>query len=252
MEKMISPRTTFQRQVLDQLGSDICSGRYMPGQTLPRESELCERFALSRTVIREAVKSLAAKGMLVVQRKVGTLVLASSEWNLFDPDIIAWCSQASGINREMSRDIIELRLIIEPAAARLAALHASDEDRRVLRTAFRNMERAVADEGDYVAADLAFHSAIFASSGNQFVGQMKTTLSAILRQGFEIMSQKPDGPRQSLPIHEALCRSIEDGKPDAAGKAAFALLEQAAIDLQECLDREAAEASCDSAARPFR
>ena len=75
METTISPRTTFQRQVLDQLGLDICSGRYAPGQTLPRESELCERFALSRIVIREAIKSLAAKGMLEVRRKLGTRVL---------------------------------------------------------------------------------------------------------------------------------------------------------------------------------
>ena len=84
---MTTPRTTFQRQVLDRLGLDICTGRYKPGQILPSESELCERFSFSRIVIREAVKSLAAKGMLEVRRKVGTLVLDPSEWNLFDPDI---------------------------------------------------------------------------------------------------------------------------------------------------------------------
>ena len=115
-----APRTTFQRQVLDRLGLDICTGRYRPGQILPSENELCERFAFSRIVIREAVKSLAAKGMLDVRRKVGTLVLGPSEWNLFDPDIILWRTQTSGADREMSRDLMELRGIVEPAAARMA------------------------------------------------------------------------------------------------------------------------------------
>ena len=128
-----APRTTFQRQVLDRLGLDICTGRYRPGQILPSENELCERFAFSRIVIREAVKSLAAKGMLDVRRKVGTLVLGPSEWNLFDPDIILWRTQTSGADWEMSRDLMELRGIVEPAAARLAALRATDDERQVIR-----------------------------------------------------------------------------------------------------------------------
>ena len=239
-ETMTAPRTTFQRQVLDQLGLDICTGRYQPGQILPSENELCERFAFSRIVIREAVKSLAAKGMLDVRRKVGTLVLGPSEWNLFDPDIIVWRTQTSGADREMSRDLMELRGIVEPAAARLAASRASENDLRAIRAAFEDMKRAVAGECDYVAADLAFHSAIFAASGNQFVSQMRIALSAILRRGFEIVSQKPGGPEDSLPAHEALCRCIEQRDAEAAARAAFVLIEHATNDLKECLQLEGA------------
>jgi len=236
-----SPRTTFQRQVLDRLGMDICSGHYAPGQILPAENELCERFSFSRIVIREAVKSLAAKGMLEVRRKVGTQVLAPSEWNLFDPDIIAWRTRMSGADREMSRDLMELRSIVEPAAARLAAQRATDDERKALRAAFEGMRRAVDGDGDYVSADLAFHTAILASSGNQFVRQMKVGLSAILRRGFEIVSQKPGGPKGSLAAHEALCRCIEEGDAEGAEKAAFALIEHATHDLQECLGDEPAD-----------
>lgn len=238
-EIMATPRTTFQRQVLDRLGLDICTGRYQPGQILPSESELCERFAFSRIVIREAVKSLAAKGMLDVRRKVGTMVLGPSEWNLFDPDIIVWRTQTSGADQEMSRDLMELRGIVEPAAARLAALRATDDERKTIREAFEGMRRAVDGDGDYVSADLAFHTAILASSGNQFVRQMKVGLSAVLRRGFEIVSQKPGGPRESLPAHEMLCRHIVEGDADAAQKAALALIDHATKDLRQCLDNEA-------------
>ena len=236
METTISPRTTFQRQVLDQLGLDICSGRYAPGQTLPRESELCERFALSRIVIREAIKSLAAKGMLEVRRKLGTRVLEPSQWNLFDPDIIGWRARMSGADHEvMSRDLMELRRIVEPAAARLAASRATEDERRAVRTAFEAMRRAVAGECDYVAADLAFHGAILSSCGNQFVCQMQNAVSAILRTSFEIISLKPGGPAFSLPMHEALCLAIEAGDAAAAERAVLTLIEQAERDLRDGL-----------------
>jgi len=232
------PRTTFQRQVLDRLGLDICSGRYAPGQILPSENELCERFAFSRIVIREAVKSLAAKGMLEVRRKVGTLVLEPAEWNLFDPDIITWRSRTLSVDRQMSRDLMELRRIVEPAAARLAAVRAGDDDRGAIRAAFEAMRRAVAGEGDYVAADLAFHAAILDACGNQFVQQMQNAVSAILRTGFEIISQKPGGPAYSLPMHEDLCRAIEDGDADAAERAVLSLIKQAEEDLDGRLKSE--------------
>lgn len=233
---LTSPRTTFQRQVLDRLGLDICSGRYAPGQILPSENELCERFAFSRIVIREAVKSLAAKGMLEVRRKVGTQVLDPSEWNLFDPDIIAWRTRTTGVDRRMSRDLLELRRIVEPAAARLAAVRATDDDRAAIREAFEGMRRAVAGEGDYVAADLAFHAAILDACGNQFVRQMQNAVSAILRTGFEIISRKPGGPAHSLPMHEALCRAIEAGDAAAAERAVLSLIEQAEEDLNALLE----------------
>ena len=235
---MASPRTTFQRQVLDQLGLDICSGRYAPGQTLPSEAELCERFSFSRIVIREAIKSLAAKGMLEVRRKVGTQVLAPSDWNLFDPDIIAWRTQSRGIDRDMSRDLMELRRIVEPAAARLAALRATDEERQAIRAAFSGMEVAVNGEADYVAADLAFHAAILSACGNQFLRQMRNVVSAVLHTSFKVISLKPGGPAYSLPMHRDLCMAIEAENAEAAEQAALQLIRQAEEDLNARLEHE--------------
>jgi DNA-binding FadR family transcriptional regulator len=230
------PRATFQEQVLDQIGRDICAGRYRPGGVLPSEGELCERFGYSRIVIREAVKSLAAKGMLDVRRKVGTLVQDPAQWNLFDPDIISWRVQAGGVDRTMSRDLMELRRIVEPAAARLAARRASEAERLALRTAFDAMVKAVAGEGDYVTADLAFHTVVLSAGGNQFLRQMQVAMNAILRASFEIVSQKPGGPAHSLPLHAALCQAIEQGEETAAERATLRLIEQGERDLLERLD----------------
>jgi DNA-binding FadR family transcriptional regulator len=229
------PRTTFQTQVLDQLGRDICSGLYQPGQVLPPEGDLCDRFGFSRIVIREAIKSLAAKGILDVRRKVGTLVLDPSNWNLFDANIIAWRAQAAGVDQVMSRDLLELRRIVEPAAARLAARRATNADLKTLRAAYDAMALAIDGQGDYVTADLAFHSTLLSAGGNQFVRQMQEAMNAILKVSFEIHSKKPGGPAFSLPLHEALCLAVESRDEGAAEAASIRLIEQAERDLMESL-----------------
>lgn len=240
---MTPPRSTFQQQVLDRIGQDICAGVYPAGQTLPSELELCERFAFSRIVIREAVKSLAAKGMVEVRRKFGTRVQDRAQWNLFDPDIITWRARVLGIDHEMSRDLMELRRIVEPAAARLAAARATHAERLAVRSAFEGMQRAVAGEADYVAADLAFHSVILSACGNQFVRQMQNAVAAILRTGFEVISRKPGGPAHSLPMHEALCVAIERADEPGAEQAVLALIAQAERDLSAALDAETVSAN---------
>jgi len=227
------PRATFQEQVLEALGRDICSGRVRPGQVLPPEADLCQRFGFSRIVIREAIKSLAAKGLLEVSRRVGTLVLETTRWNLFDPDIIGWRAESAVVDPTLQRDLMEMRRIIEPAAVRLAALRASDEERRSLRSAYMAMVRAVAGKGDYVKADLEFHTIILSACGNQFVRQMQDAMAALLRVSFDVITQKPGGPAHSLPMHEAVCEAIEKGDALAAERAALILIDAAEEDLRE-------------------
>jgi DNA-binding FadR family transcriptional regulator len=236
-----TPRRTFQEEISDHLGLDICSGRFGPGDVLPPEPALCAQFRVSRIVIREAIKSLAAKGLLEVRRKTGTVVLPRAHWQLFDPDVIGWYARSATIDERFVADLMELRRVIEPAAARLAAVKASDADREALRAAYNRMVKS-ADVGDeYVPADLAFHNAVLTACHNQFLWQMHNALSVILQTSFVISSRVPQGPRASLSLHQDLCAGIERGNPDAAEKAVLKLIERAEKDLANAIAALASE-----------
>ena len=226
---------TLHRRTLHQLGEEICLGEYAPGDVLPAEPTLCDRLGVSRIVVREAIKSLAAKGMLEVRRKTGTVVLDPGHWSLFDPDIIAWRARTATIDEGMARELMELRLIVEPAACRFAAERISDDERRELRAALNAMQRAIDGDGDYIAADLSFHTTILKACRNQFVRQMQNAMAAILHTSFDIVCATPGGPARSQPMHEALCQAIEQGLPDAAEGAARKIIVKAERDLRDCL-----------------
>ena len=225
---------TLHHQTLNRLGEEICSGLYAPGDTLPNETVLGERLGVSRIVVREVVKSLSSKGMLEVRRKTGTVLLEPARWSLFDADIISWRARTATLDKGMARELMELRRIFEPAACRFAAERINDEERIALRTALDAMQFAIDKHGDYVTADLAFHTTILKACRNQFVQQMQSAMDAILRTSFAI-SLTPHGPARSQPMHAALCLAIEKGKPDAAERAARKIILQAERDLHERL-----------------
>jgi DNA-binding FadR family transcriptional regulator len=226
---------TLHHRTTDQLGEEICRGVFKPGEILPAEPILGERLGVSRIVVREVIKTLAAKGMVEVRRKTGTIVLEPSNWSLFDPEVIAWRARTATLDGSMAQELMELRRIVEPAACRFAAERITDEERVTLRQALDAMQRAIDGDGDYVAADLLFHTTILKACRNQFVQQMQNAMAAILRTSFEIVSATPGGPTHSLPMHTALCVAIEQGDADAAERAARTIIAQAESDLRERL-----------------
>lgn len=232
-----SVRRTFHDELLDALGRDICTGRFQPEEILPAEPVLCDRFRVSRIVVREAIKSLAAKGLVEVRRKTGTIVLPRDQWRLFDPDVIGWLADGTVVDDRFVADLMELRRVIEPAAARLAASKATAGDRQAIRTALAAMVDAAGVADRYVPADLAFHSAILAACHNQFLWQMHSALSVLLRTSFVIAAQVPEGPRRSLSLHEDLCAGIENGDAAAAEQAVWRLIERAECDLAAVVRR---------------
>jgi len=219
---------------LDALGEAIVSGRYVPQMTIPPEPTLCEELGVSRTVVREAVKSLVAKGLLSTGPKVGTRVMPAEHWNWFDPDVVAWQSKA-GLTREYLRDLQELRRVVEPAAVRIAAGRATAADIAGLEEAFAGMKRAVEEGGDYVTHDLRFHQGLLKASHNRMLVQMSKALSALLRTSFEISTGRKDGPRRSLPLHRAVLDAVIAGKPARAEKAVLVLIDGAREDIEEVL-----------------
>jgi DNA-binding FadR family transcriptional regulator len=221
-------------RTLELLGEAIIAGRYLPGAAVPPEPTLCEEFGVSRTVVREAIKSLVAKGLVSTGPKVGTRVLPSEQWNWFDPDVVAWQSRI-GLTREFLRDLQELRRVVEPAAMRLAAQRATSEDIAEVEAAYAGMKDAIENGGDYVRHDLAFHQGLLRAGHNRMVVQMSKALGALLRTSFEISTSRPDGPRSSLPLHRAVLDAVIARKPDEAEHACLVLIDSAREDIAQAI-----------------
>ncbi len=219
---------------VDHLGEAIVAGRYAVGASIPPEPVLCAELGVSRTVVREAVKSLIAKGLMTTGPKVGTRVLSSDHWNWFDPDVIIWQSKA-GLTADFLRDLQDLRRVVEPAAMRLAAERATAQDIAEVEFAYAGMKRAVEEGGDYVTYDLLFHQGLLRASRNRMLVQMSKALAALLRTSFEISTRRKDGPAHSLPLHRAVLDAVIAHQPDKAEAAIRMLIDGAKEDIDEVL-----------------
>jgi DNA-binding FadR family transcriptional regulator len=220
---------------VDFLGEAIVSGRYPVGESLPAEPLLCEELGVSRSVLREAVKSLVAKGLLATGPKVGTRVLSEDQWNWFDPDVIAWLVK-KGLPTEFVRDLQDLRRVVEPAAVRLAAERADAQDLAAIESAFAGMKRAVEEGGDdYITHDLRFHQSLLRASGNRMLAQMSEVLSALLQTSFEISTRKDNGPASSLSMHRDVLDAVSARQPERAEQVILRLIDSARQDIDDVL-----------------
>lgn len=236
---------------VDHLGEAIVSGRYAAGATIPPEPLLGAELGVSRTVVREAVKSLVGKGLVSTGPKVGTRVLSSDHWNWFDPDVVSWQSRA-GLTREFLRDLQELRRVVEPAAVRMAADRATAQDIADIEAAFQGMRLAVEEGGDYVTHDLRFHQGLLRACGNRMMIQMSKAIGALLRTSFEISTSRKDGPRNSLPMHRAVLDAVIARNPAKAERAILGLIDSAGDDIDAVLASRRRLPRVDAPARLLR
>ena len=195
---------------LDALGMAIIGGEYAQGDKLPPEQKLCDALGVSRTILREVVKSLVAKGLISTGPKIGTIVLPSERWNWFDEQVVGWQSRI-GFEPKLLEDLQELRSAIEPEAVRLAALRATEDDILALENAYHAMAAAVAagNEEDYIQADYAFHIGLLRASQNAMFTQVGRAIGSMLREVFLITTRTPDaGIARSLPFHWEIVEKI--------------------------------------------
>ncbi len=221
---------SIHAQTVEEIASWITQRRYKAGENLPVESAIGAELGVSRTVVREAVKTLAAKGLVSTGPRIGTRVRPVSEWNLFDPGVIGW-RIATGVDEIFVNDLIELRLAIEPVAAAGAATRADDEQRAELSRRIHMLAEAVAGRGDYLDADLAFHTAILKAAGNQFFVSLAPILGSVLRVSFMLSATSREAIRASLPLHEAVAEAILARRPVEAAAALRRLIEEARRDI---------------------
>lgn len=225
---MSPPRLrNFHHQIVDAVGASIVAGRYAEGTQLPTEPQLAETYGASRLIIREAMKSLAAKGLVSIRPRTGTHVLPRAEWNLFDPAVLGWQSEAPP-DPQLIADLMELRQTIEPLAARLAASRAQPQQVAEIGEAFQAMAQAQ-NRASYIEADLRFHGAVVRSCGNQFIMQLETALSAVWKTSFQASSDAWGPDAQALALHQSLLHSIEAHDPQGAEAAVLALIDRAVV-----------------------
>lgn len=204
----------------------IVSGAIGEGEYLPRESELALRHGVSRQAVREALKVLAAKGLVASRRRAGTNVTPRSSWNLLDPDILAWLPPGA-IAPGFLSDLIELRRLIEPAAAAFAAKRSSPEQTARIKAALDAMRVAVGNEEAFYDADLEFHAALFSASGNSLIDRLSTIIGPVLQTSFHLQAKTGPSFQRAVEQHEALHGAIARGDAEAAREAMEAILQVA-------------------------
>lgn len=216
------------------IGRRIIGGEYSIGQTLPNEEAFGIELEVSRTALREAFKVLAAKGLLESKPKVGTKVKAYSQWNMLDPDVLAWHFETSP-SVEFLKSLFEMRQIFEPNAAAMAAMRRTDEQLQVISEAYYAMEKAEEDTQEVIESDLAFHLGIVDASGNPFMHSMGMMIETALMGSFNLSSAKPQAQASSLPAHKAVYFGIRDQQPERARFEMQQLLDKAVEDARYTL-----------------
>jgi DNA-binding FadR family transcriptional regulator len=199
--------------MLESLGCAIVTGHY-DNSTFPTEVQLSEQYSVSRSVTREAVKMLTAKGLLSAKQRQGTTVQPATSWNLFDPDVLRWL-----LERQFSIDLLrhfnQLRVAIEPEAAAIAARFAGAEDLGRINAGLVRMQAAEAGTYDPLEADIAFHIAILNASHNPFYGQFRDVVSTALHTSIRF-TNRIKGHTASVADHAAVRDAIAAKNADAA------------------------------------
>ncbi|WP_051340856.1 FadR/GntR family transcriptional regulator [Azospirillum halopraeferens] len=208
---------THHAHVVRELGQQIIGGHFPVGSVLPSDAVLLARFGVSRTVLREAMKTLAAKGLIQARARIGTRVLERSRWNLFDPDTLAWHIE-SGVDRPFLDSLAEVRLALEPEAAALAARRRSAAD---VADLYRMADRMAAPSNTAAAFahhDLEFHLVVARASGNPFMRSISALIEAALAAALRISSPADDPAKMaaSAAEHRSIAAAIEAGDEDGA------------------------------------
>jgi DNA-binding FadR family transcriptional regulator len=227
------PGRGLHGEIVQTIGQRIVSGVYPPGHLLYAE-DLERELGVSKTVVREAVKVLAAKGLVNSRPKRGTIVQPRSEWSLLDADLLTWRGRGQ-FDMGFLQDLTEVRLIVEPEGARLAAERRSEADLDEMQAAIGVMSVAGVVGPAVIEADLAFHRALLGAAHNELLSQMESVIEAGLRVRDQFVhgnGQVPD----SVPDHQAILDAVRAGNGLAAADATRSLLQRSAVDVVRLLD----------------
>jgi DNA-binding FadR family transcriptional regulator len=223
-------------RIVRELGLRILGGELAPGDRLPSEAELIEKYEVSRPVLREAVRVLVAKGLVMSRQRAGATVRPRSEWHLLDPDVLYWMIQTRPAP-EFVKTLMGMRRVFEPGAAALAAQAATDEQLAGIARAYDGMVAAGTSD-DLLEPDLAFHRRIAEATGNDLMAYIGTMMSLALRESIKLSSRLPTAHALSLPRHKAILTALQHRDSAAAHQATVLQLDATQLDLSAAISTE--------------
>ena len=227
----------LSQRMTQELGRAIVCGEFGSSDSLPTEADLCDRFGVSRTAVREAVKMLSAKGLIASRPRQGIRILPEEDWNIFDSDLLRWSLEGNP-SLKVLKEFLQMRIAIEPEAAALAARFARPERIKAIGDALERMREAGEDDADKaLQADIDFHISILYASENRFYIRMRdftrTALNVSIRHT-NVIKGNPDGV---IDDHAKVFAAIENGNPERAKNAMFLLIDEALSFIEQKLER---------------
>ncbi|TKB43827.1 FadR/GntR family transcriptional regulator [Thalassotalea mangrovi] len=227
---------SIHKWVTGELGARIVGGEYRPGDYIPNETNLGEELGVSRTALREAFKTLTAKGLIESRPKLGTRITEKKHWNMFDSDVLEWFFRTEP-SIEFYHSLFAIRGIFEPAAAKLAAQNRTQEQVVQLAEAYEKMEKASIGTDDVFTSDLEFHMTILEATNNEFVISLGKTIQTALAGIFKLSSSTEQEYIDALPGHKAIYQAIANKDADGAEQQMLVLLDESEQSVKEALER---------------
>ncbi|WP_297198056.1 FadR/GntR family transcriptional regulator [uncultured Pluralibacter sp.] len=206
----------------EKLAQKILTGDYPPESILPGEIELGQQFGVSRTAVREAVKTLTAKGMVLPRPRIGTRVMPKSSWNFLDKELLSWWMTESNFNEVVDHFLI-MRSSLEPQACMLAAVNGSVEQKIRLNTLMEEMIylKTHFDRQRWIDVDMAWHEHIYMMSGNPFLTSFASLFNSVYQTYFSAIT---NNEVIKLDLHQAIVDAIQASDARRASEASLALL----------------------------
>lgn len=236
------PEGPLHGQVVHSLGELIVRGKFAPGSAVPTEEQLVAQLGLGRSALREGMKVLAGKGLVETRTSAGTLVRPRASWNLLDPDVLRW-RFAPPVAKDDGRTLADLRVALEPGAARLAAESRDARGLQEVETAMAALWATVDDRDAFVEADLAFHRAVFAAARNDLLLYLYDVMSVAMDAVRPIHTRSVRHNKDTLPNHEKVALAIRRRHHRKAEEAMREIVETARADALASLRGKPRQAS---------
>lgn len=228
----IIKRTKLHEQVAHTLSLKILKNELPPDSFLPNEDTLSKQFGVSKPVIREAINFMDAKGLVQARPRIGTRICNPVNWVLTDPMLLKWQMEA-GPEKSFILELLELRIIIEPTGAGLAAQRATKEDIKKIEEALKQMGGATSID-EHIDADIKFHLSIIEASQNKLlISSLKPVIENTLGSSFHQFIQSLDAAKESVPVHAEVVKAIIKKDPEGAIFAMKKIIERSAHDIED-------------------